>query len=229
MITIRDLDFVRQDGLSQRVIFDNLDLTIESGQHCALVGDSGSGKTTFLNLLAGMEPVQDGSIHIGSNKLEKMTADERAIYRRHVGIVFQGFHLLPTLTVRHNILLPFRLKFGHDRAPRFTALVEALKLTALLDRFPDRLSGGEQQRVAVCRALIHEPHLILADEPTGNLDEENSWEVVKQLRELAEQQKATLLMVTHSRELAQQFPNQLELRHHTFHWQRRNGQEALSA
>ncbi|SHI10237.1 ABC transporter ATP-binding protein [Ferrimonas marina] len=226
MIRIQSLRFTRQDGDKQRVIFDHLDLEVQQGQHCALLGDSGSGKTTLMNLLAGLEPVQSGQIQVGSHQLARMGPDQLARYRRELGIVFQGFQLLPALTVRHNILLPHRLRYGHDRAPRFTRLVSALGLDHLLDRLPDKLSGGEQQRVAVCRALIHEPTLILADEPTGNLDEANSREVVHQLRSLAQAQNATLLMVTHSQELAAQFPSQLELHQQSLHWRQsaREGQ-----
>ncbi|GAA5190414.1 ABC transporter ATP-binding protein [Ferrimonas gelatinilytica] len=218
MIEIQGLHFARRDGERQRVIFDGLSLTLAQGQHCALLGDSGSGKTTLMNLLAGLEPLQRGQIQVAEHQLAKMSSDELARYRRNIGIVFQGFQLLPALTVRHNILLPHRLKYGHDRAERFQPLTQSLGLTELLNRYPDRLSGGEQQRVAVCRALIHNPSLILADEPTGNLDERNSQIVVTQLQRLAEAQSATLLMVTHSNELAHQFPHRLMLAEQKLHW-----------
>ncbi|GAA4874638.1 ABC transporter ATP-binding protein [Ferrimonas pelagia] len=219
MIQIQSLRFTRQDGDSLRTIFHDVDLTVKQGQHCALLGDSGSGKTTLMNLLAGLEPIQSGAIRIGEHQLDRLSSDELARYRREIGIVFQGFQLLPALTVRHNILLPHKLKFGHDRTDALEPLAQALGLTRMLDRTPDRLSGGEQQRVAVCRALIHQPKLILADEPTGNLDEGNSREVVHQLRSLAQAQNATLLMVTHSRELAEQFPHRIYLRDQGLHWQ----------
>ncbi len=211
MVEIQGVHFARRDGERNRILFDGLSLSLAQGQHCALLGDSGSGKTTLLNLLAGLEPLQRGQISVAGHQLARMSSDELARYRRDLGIVFQGFQLLPALTVRHNILLPHRLKYGHDRADRFLPLVRALGLTELLERRPDRLSGGEQQRVAVCRALIHRPALILADEPTGNLDERNSQVVVTQLRQLAEEHEATLLMVTHSHELAHQFPLRLML------------------
>lgn len=231
MLEISGLRFSRRDGDQERLILADLSVTLHQGQHCALVGDSGSGKTTLLNVLAGLEPVQQGSVKVAGNELAGMKADQLALLRRSIGIVFQGFHLLPALTVRHNILLPNKLRDGNKPAPRLAPLCQALGIEALLDRYPDALSGGEQQRVAVARALVHGPDIILADEPTGNLDEHNSRTVVAQMRALAEAQNATLLMVTHSQELAGQFDNLLELHDGKLTWRRQEARcsDSLSA
>ncbi|MBY6185540.1 ABC transporter ATP-binding protein [Marinobacter hydrocarbonoclasticus] len=211
MIEINALHFSRLDGDRPRPILQDLNLSLPEGAQCSLVGDSGTGKTTLLNLLAGLEPCQRGYIRVLGRDLCSKSARELALYRRHIGIVFQHFQLLDSLTVRDNLLFPHRL-LGRTGAPtRLNALCAALGIDHLLKRYPNQLSGGEQQRVAVCRALVHEPGLVLADEPTGNLDEANSVNVVQQMKRLAEEQGSTLLMVTHSRSLAAGFEHRLRL------------------
>lgn len=211
MIEISALHFSRLDGTHPRPILSGLDLSLPAGAQCSLVGDSGTGKTTLLNLMAGLEPCQQGSLTVLGHDLVGKSATELALFRRRIGIVFQHFQLLESLSVYDNLLLPHRLLGRQGKPRRLQMLADALGLSALLSRYPHQLSGGEQQRVAVCRALIHEPGLVLADEPTGNLDESNSQIVVAQLKALARELGSTVIMVTHSESLARGFDYRLRL------------------
>ncbi|QIZ76600.1 ABC transporter ATP-binding protein [Ferrimonas lipolytica] len=211
MIKLENVTFSRADGQRSRKIVDQLSHQIEQGSQIALLGDSGAGKTTLLRLIGALEPLQQGKLWVNGTELSQLDATDRALHRRKQGVVFQDCQLLSTLSVRDNILLTYRLADGHGSPPLFEPLVEQLGISSLLDRMPQQLSGGEQQRVAIARALIHQPKLVLADEPTGNLDQTNSTVVCQLLQSLARQQGATLLMVTHSQRLAQQFRQNLIL------------------
>jgi len=181
-----------------------LDLAVRAGETLALVGRSGSGKTTLLNLISGIELPDSGEVWVGDTCLSALNERERTLFRRHhLGFVFQFFNLIPTLTVLENVLLPLELS-GRIEARRRRALdlLEEVGLAERRDSYPDRLSGGEQQRVAVVRAIVHEPLLLLADEPTGNLDEESGQTVLALFRNLVQRTDTTMVMVTHSREVA---------------------------
>jgi putative ABC transport system ATP-binding protein len=182
----------------------------------AILGPSGSGKSTLLNLISGIDRPDSGSVKIAGVDVTALSEVERTRFRRkHVGFVFQFFNLLPTLTVLENLLLPLELKGsvnGADRE-RARALLERVGLAERLDTFPDRLSGGEQQRVALARALVHDPALVLADEPTGNLDEDMAAQVTDLLIDLAEAERRTMVVVTHSRPLAARMDRMLRLDH----------------
>jgi ABC-type lipoprotein export system ATPase subunit len=179
-------------------VLDGVDLDVESGELVAVVGRSGSGKSTLLHLLAGLDYADEGSIEVAGQRLEGL--DERgrtALRRRAIGFIFQSFHLLPELSGLENVLLPARLARNGGGAPsRARALIDELGLADTAARLPATLSGGEQQRLAVARALVNEPALILADEPTGNLDEESGAEVLELLRVAADHGRAVVL-VTH--------------------------------
>lgn len=179
--------------------------TIEAGERVAILGPSGCGKSTLLNLISGIDLPDSGSVRIGDLDVTSMKERERTLFRRdHVGFVFQFFNLLPTLTVLENLLLPAELTGGVSPSDQQWAR-ELLARVGLAERegtFPDRLSGGEQQRVAIARALVHRPGLVLADEPTGNLDQDTGQHVAALLDELVSSQKSTLVVVTHSQELA---------------------------
>ncbi|MCB1032983.1 MAG: ABC transporter ATP-binding protein, partial [Acidobacteria bacterium] len=169
-----------------------------------LLGKSGSGKSTLLNLLAGMDAPDDGRIEVLGRNLGAFSEEERTLFRRHhLGFVFQFFNLLPTLTVGENLLLPLELvdRGGTEGRGRARDLLAAVGLADRWESFPERLSGGEQQRVAIARALVHDPELILADEPTGNLDQETSQEVLELLDDLVRKAGKTMVMVTHGREV----------------------------
>ncbi len=179
----------------------DLNLDIAAGECVALVGRSGSGKSTLLNLISGIDPPLRGEVVIGGLNLGRMNERDRTLFRRrHIGFVYQFFNLLPTLTVLENLLLPLELN-RRDPA-RAYALLEEVGLEPRAADFPDRLSGGEQQRVAIARALVHEPGLVLADEPTGNLDEDTGRRVLDLLTRLVRRNNGMLLIVTHAREVA---------------------------
>lgn len=178
---------------------------IEEGAFVAITGESGCGKSTLLHLLGALDLPTSGEIHVGGKALHSMNEGERTRYRREdVGIVFQFFNLLPTLTVRENVALPLQLQ-GKGRKQAIAAAEGAMELTGIGHRgthFPHQLSGGEMQRTAIARALVHAPGLLLADEPTGNLDRRNAGNILDLLRDLHSRQVATLVVVTHSDEVA---------------------------
>ncbi|AVX89924.1 ABC transporter ATP-binding protein [Pseudomonas sp. VE 196-7] len=183
-------------------VLQGVDLTLEPGGSLALMGESGSGKSTLLHLIAGLDKVDRGSIHSGEHRLEQMNEAQLADWRRtEIGLVFQQFNLIGSLRIEDNLAFQARLAGRHD--PRWQAhLVQRLGLGDLLKRYPEQLSGGQQQRVALARALASRPKLLLADEPTGSLDEATSDEVLRLLLELLDDTPTTLLMVTHSPRVA---------------------------
>lgn len=186
------------------MVLESVDAELQRGELVVLLGKSGSGKSTLLNLLAGIDQPDSGTVEIFGTDLTTLNEEHRTLFRRdHVGFVFQFFNLLPTLTVAENLLLPLELKGTVDAQSRERALdlLQEVGLADRADAFPDRLSGGEQQRVAVARALAHDPYLVLADEPTGNLDRETSHEVLELLDRLTRRAGKTMIMVTHSHEV----------------------------
>ncbi len=191
-----------------RPVFSALDLAVAAGEVVALIGESGVGKSTLLNCIAGLEPADAGSILIGPAAADIVHLDEaaRAALRASaIGFVFQAFHVLPTLTVAQNVAVPLLLSRVplHDHAPRIESLLARVGLAGFGARWPATLSGGELQRVAIARALVHRPALILADEPTGNLDPRTADEVLALLLERVREQNASALIVTHSQHVAQ--------------------------
>jgi putative ABC transport system ATP-binding protein len=204
-IQIRQLTRRYTEGEQQRSIFTGLDLDIERGAFIALLGPSGCGKSTLLNLLGGIDLPDAGQIHIDGCPLTHMNEGERTRFRRrYIGFVFQFFNLIPTLTVEENLWLPLELN-GLTTAHERDRALELLDNVGLGDRrnsFPERLSGGEQQRLAIARALVHGPSLLLADEPTGNLDAVTGERILELLLKLHRQAGTTIVMVTHSREVA---------------------------
>lgn len=189
---------------------------IRPGAWVTLLGPSGSGKSTLLNLISGIDQPDRGTVSVAGTDLTALSERERTRFRRHhIGFVFQFFNLLPTLTVEENLRLPLELAGGaHSLDPRERthALLERVGLADRRDARPDRLSGGERQRVAIARALAHAPEVVLADEPTGNLDAETGERVIGLLEELVRAQGTTLVVVTHSAELAARSDRVLELR-----------------
>jgi putative ABC transport system ATP-binding protein len=202
------------EGDVQRVVLQNAHAEFQPGEITAILGKRGSGKSTLLNLISGIDEPDSGQIWMDGQEVSALSERERTFFRRaRIGFVFQFYNLIPTLTVRENVSLPLEL----NRVPRPLArqkVQDLLEAVGLLDRsgtFPEKLSGGEQQRVTLARALVHDPLLILADEPTGNLDEENGAQVMSLLARLTREQKRTLLIVTHSREAASQADRILRL------------------
>ncbi len=191
---------------------DGISLEISNGEFVALLGASGSGKSSLLNLIAGLDSPTSGNITIAGKKLAGLSREELAKYRRHtVGMVFQSFNLVPAMTVFENVELP--LRFAEvERSKRRVLVTDALERVGLSDRIrhrPVELSGGEQQRVALARALINQPSILLADEPTGNLDSRTGTEVMELIRGLNESLNMTVVLVTHERDLAEKYADRL--------------------
>jgi putative ABC transport system ATP-binding protein len=195
-------------------VFANVSLDVAAGEFVAIVGDSGVGKSTLLNGLAGLDTFDEGRITLCGQDLSSASDDARALLRRqHVGFVFQAFHVLPHLDVAQNIALPLML-LGHPPsviAPRVKAMLEAVGLQGLGERLPQQLSGGQLQRVAIARALVHRPALLLADEPTGNLDPGTATRVMDLLLAQTREQGAALVLVTHSETAARRGDRVLHL------------------
>lgn len=205
MLSVTKLCKGYQSGSHHQTIFEGLDLHLDKGEVVALLGASGSGKTTLLNLLSGIDTPDKGRVLINGVDIHAQGEPARTLLRRQqLGFVFQFFNLIPTLTVAENVALPMEL-IGADEAAmqqRVSYLLHRVGLAQMQDRYPDTLSGGEQQRTAVARALSHRPQILLADEPTGNLDEETGQRVISLLGDLVRDQATTMLIVTHSRAIA---------------------------
>ena len=210
------MTLLRARGLAKRYgdtpVFSNIDLDLAPGEIVALLGESGSGKSTLLNCLAGLDEADAGSIQLAGQDLRAMNDDARsALRRRELGFVFQAFHLLPHLSVADNVALPLRLLGQNDDDGRVQQMLVAVDLAGLAQRMPRQLSGGQLQRVAIARALVHRPRLVLADEPTGNLDARHATEVLELLRRCTREAGAACLLVTHSERAAEAADRRLRL------------------
>lgn len=206
MIVVDHLSKTYQSGGRPLRVLEDVNLTVDAEGIVAIVGPSGSGKTTLLGLLAGLDEPTSGRVILAGEDIFALTEDERAEFRaRNVGFVFQTFHLLPTLTALENVLVPFEL-LGRERPrgyrDRARDLLARVGLGDRIDHYPAQLSGGEQQRVALARAFAHEPKILFADEPTGNLDQKIGATVVELMEELNREARTTLVLVTHDLELA---------------------------
>ncbi len=202
------------DGNAGRVeILRDISLTVDKGETLGLVGPSGSGKSSLLMLMGGLEQATSGSVHAIGQDLTAMSEDALARFRRdNMGIVFQNFHLIPTMTALENVATPLELAGHRDAFDRAQAELDAVGLAHRRDHYPAQMSGGEQQRVALARASAPRPHLLLADEPTGNLDETNGTAIIDLLFGLRNRHGATLVIVTHSHALAQKCDRVVRLR-----------------
>ncbi len=181
---------------------DGVDLEIERGKFTAIIGTSGSGKSTLLNMLGGLDVPSEGSVKIGKQELSKLTSEQATIFRRkQIGFIFQNYNLIPVLTVWENIIFPITLDGRKPDQKFIMEIVQLLGLESKLDSLPNNLSGGQQQRVAIGRALITRPALVLADEPTGNLDSQSSQDVMDLLCRAARHYQQTVLMITHNMDL----------------------------
>lgn len=189
---------------------DDVNLMIEKGKFQAIVGTSGSGKTTLLNILGGLDYTSEGAVRFfsggdvsGKIELNEMTNDELTRFRRsHIGFIFQSYNLVPMLTVMENIIFPLQLDEQEISLDFVEEIIDNLNIADQKDKYPDQLSGGQQQRVSIARALVLRPDIILADEPTGNLDQKNSQQVVALLRDSVKEYGQTIVMVTHDNEIA---------------------------
>lgn len=216
MIELRQVTKIVRSGAENLTILDAVDLMIPDGQFVSVIGPSGSGKSTLLGLIAGLDAPSSGSIRIDGEEITKMSEDRLAELRgRKIGFVFQSFHLAPSMTAFENALVPMELagrlraKEAHERARQ---LLEDVGLTARAHHYPAQLSGGEQQRVAIARAFANEPKILLADEPTGNLDARNGAHVFDLMIEMNRRRGTTLVLVTHDYDLARRAERRIALR-----------------
>ena len=197
---------ITKSYIQENQVLKGINLEIQEGEFVSILGESGSGKTTLLSILGGMETPTTGKVFFKDLELSNLKEKELANLRRtEIGFVFQFFNLAPYLNVEENIFLPLVLDGKNKKVymERFNSLVETLQIKDILDKFPSNISGGEQQRVAICKSLIYSPELILLDEPTGNLDSKNANEIMVLLRDINETQGTTIIQVTHSEQNAQ--------------------------
>ncbi len=203
MIELRDVSKTVTSGTHPLTILKPLTMTIPKGQFLAIVGASGSGKSTLLGLIAGLDAPSSGSVLIDGVDITRLDEDALAKLRgEKIGFVFQFFHLIPSLTAYENVLVPMEIAGAPDAAARARRLLDEVGLTDRGHHYPSQLSGGEQQRVALARALANDPPILLADEPTGNLDTSNGRHILELLQGIHRARQTTLVLVTHDRELA---------------------------
>jgi putative ABC transport system ATP-binding protein len=212
LIETRDVTHIYQMGNTQVIALDQVSIVVSEGEFVAIQGTSGSGKSTLLNLLGGLDRPTSGEVLFDTRPLGPLTKKQMARYRRHsVGMIFQNFNLIPTMTASENVrlALAFGGLRGAERRKRGEELLTRVGLADRTEHRPSELSGGEQQRVAIARALANRPRVLLADEPTGNLDSTRAHELLALLREMVDRDKLTVLLVTHDHELASSFGDRI--------------------
>ena len=203
LLRVEHLSKIYGAGENQVKALDDVSLSVEKGEFVAIVGASGSGKSTLLHLLGGVDRPTSGKVYINGTDIFAMNDDELAIFRRRqVGIIYQFYNLIPILNVEENITLPCELDGQTVDKKRLDKLIDELGLNGRKTHLPEELSGGQQQRVSIGRALINRPAIVLADEPTGNLDKKNSDEIVELLRRANQEYRQTIIMITHNLEIA---------------------------
>ena len=213
LLSSENLTKAYRSGDRDLVVLDQVSFTVEQGSRLAIIGPSGSGKTTLLGLCAGLDVPTSGTVSLMGFKLNAMGEDDRAYLRnQYTGFIFQNFQLLSTLTAIENVMVPLELRGERHVFPKAKALLERVGLGDRLHHYPSQLSGGEQQRVAIARAFITSPKILFADEPTGNLDDENAQQIIELLFGINGEEKTTLILVTHNLELAQRMDRILQMK-----------------
>jgi putative ABC transport system ATP-binding protein len=213
VLLAENLTKVYRSAEKDLVVLDNISFSVSQGESVAIIGPSGSGKTTLLGLCAGLDTPSGGNISLMGFKLNVMSEDDRAYIRnQYVGFVFQNFQLLSTLTALENVMVPLELRGEKNVRPKAAELLHRVGLSDRMHHYPSQLSGGEQQRVAMARAFIADPKILFADEPTGNLDEENADHIRDLLFGMNKELSTTLVLVTHNLELAQRTQRILKMR-----------------
>ena len=216
LVEISNLQYSYHEADHNHVVLDGVDLSIAKGETIALLGRSGSGKSTLLNLVSSIDQPESGDVIINGKNITHLKEPDCTLFRRHhIGFIYQFFHLIPTLTVYENIALVLELnRWSNAKVKtRVDELLALVGLSRFKNSFPDQLSGGEQQRVAIARALAHKPLLILADEPTGNLDAETGKQMMSLINDLVATEQSTLILVTHSLSVAQTADRVVTLEH----------------
>lgn len=204
LLEIKSISKIYGKGNNTVHALKDVSFSVDKGEYIAIVGESGSGKSTLLNIIGAIDIPTDGKVIINNKDLFTMTDSELTVFRRrNIGFIFQGFNLIPELTVEQNIIFPVLLDYKKPDRKYLDELLNILGLQERRNHLPSELSGGQQQRVAIGRALITKPSLILADEPTGNLDSKNSSEVISLLKESSQKYEQTIIMITHSHSIAQ--------------------------
>ena len=212
-ISLQNVSLTLKGNAGNVNIIKNISLNIDQGESVGLIGPSGSGKSSLLMLAGGLERASSGEIEILGQVITEMSEDRLSKLRRNnVGVVFQSFHLIPTLTALENVATPLEISFSKNPNKHAIMALDRVGLSHRADHYPSQLSGGEQQRVALARAYVSNPKILLADEPTGNLDEENTKAIVDLLFEIKNENDTTLILVTHSRELAKKCDRIIKIR-----------------
>jgi len=202
MVELKSVSKNYFEGNTKHIVLNNFELYIPDGEIIILFGKSGSGKSTLLNIISGIDVPDSGSVTIDKTDITKLSEKERTLIRRKkIGFIFQFFNLIPTLTVKENLQLPLELNNADDQENKINTILTEVGLLDRADTYPDKLSGGEQQRISIARALIHNPDIILADEPTGNLDYETSLQIIDLLDRVVKKKGKTMIMVTHSKDV----------------------------
>ncbi len=202
MLELKNISKNYFEGNTKHSVLSNFELSISKGEIIILLGKSGSGKSTLLNIISGIDVPDGGSVSIDGTDITRLSEKERTLTRRNkIGFIFQFFNLIPTLTVKENLQLPLELNNDDNQEERIRSILTEVGLLDRANTYPDKLSGGEQQRIAIARALIHNPDIILADEPTGNLDYETGLQIVDLLDRVVKKKGKTMIMVTHSKDV----------------------------
>ncbi len=202
MLELKNVSKSYTEGNTKHTVLNTLELNVSRSEIIILLGKSGSGKSTLLNIISGIDVPDSGSVSVDGTDITKLSEKERTIVRRNkIGFIFQFFNLIPTLTVKENLQLPLELKNISEQVEKINSVLTEVGLSNKANTYPDKLSGGEQQRIAIARALIHNPDIILADEPTGNLDYETGLQIIHLLDRVVKKKGKTMIMVTHSKDV----------------------------
>ena len=203
ILSVKNLSKIYGDENNHVIALDNVSFDVEIGEFIAMIGASGSGKSTLLHQIGGVDHPSSGKVIINNTDIYTLNENDLAIFRRNeIGLIYQFYNLIPVLNVKENITLPLQLAHQKVDQKRFNTLIEQLGLSNRLNHLPNQLSGGQQQRVSIARALINQPSLVLADEPTGNLDSKNSDEIIRLLKEANEKYHQTIIIITHDNNIA---------------------------
>lgn len=203
ILSVKNLSKIYGDENNHVIALDNVSFDVEIGEFIAIIGASGSGKSTLLHQIGGVDHPSSGKVIINNTDIYTLNENDSAIFRRNeIGLIYQFYNLIPVLNVKENITLPLQLAHQKVDQKRFNTLIEQLGLSNRLNHLPNQLSGGQQQRVSIARALINQPSLVLADEPTGNLDSKNSDEIIRLLKEANEKYHQTIIIITHDNNIA---------------------------